>query len=322
VDIEPNPTFDAILRQAPDVVASAPDVIVAVGGGSTLDAAKAFAALRGVGDPEAWLRRHVRDGQPYPADFKPTPLIAVPTTAGTGSEVTMWATLWAPATCRKYSVSHPALYPEHAVMVPALTHSMDYTVSLFSALDALSHAMEAIWNRNANPVSDALAAEAIGTIHRVLTSSYASRFAEPATRFAMQQASLVAGLAFSNTRTAIAHSVSYPLTAGFNVPHGLACSFTLGEILRLNGEADPDRVGLIARALGCRDIEAAAGAVYRTYEQVGVGAQLKRFIRARSDVAALDADFITPGRADNNLVPVTQGRARALVDSALSALGM
>lgn len=322
VDIDSNPTFDVIVRHAPDVVASAPDVIVAVGGGSTLDAAKAFAALRGVDDPEQWLQRYVRDGHPYPADFGPTPLIAVPTTAGTGSEVTMWATLWAPQTCRKYSVAHPTLYPEHAVMVPALTHSMDYRVSLFSALDALSHSMEAIWNRNANPVSDALAVEAIGAISGALTASYESRYAEPTTRLTLQHASLVAGLAFSNTRTAIAHSLSYPLTAGLSVPHGLACSFTLGEVVRLNGEAAPERVGLIARALGCPDVHAAAGAVYRMYEQIGVGAQLRRFIPARSAVAALDAAFIATGRAENNLVNVTEDGARRIVDAALVALGI
>ena len=319
-DVTPNPTLASIVEQARGVSAASPEVIISLGGGSVLDTAKALAAVGRVPDAEGWLFRHVRGTTPYPDDFNPIPLIAVPTTAGTGSEVTMWGSLWSPAERKKYSISHPALYAEHAVLVPALTHSLGYAHSLFPALDALSHSMEAIWNRHANPVSDGLAVDAIRTIVASLGDRYADRYGADDVRSSLQEASLKAGLAISSTRTAIAHSISYPLTAALNVPHGLACSFTLPEILRLS--AGESRAGLIVRALGCSDVSAAIDRLYHVYAEVGVSGELRKFIRRRSQAVDLDADFITQGRAENGLVPVSQEGARKVIAAALEDLGV
>ena len=318
-DVAPNPTVDFVARRAKDLLPAA-DTVIALGGGSALDAAKGLAAARAAADPAAFLERHVRRGEPFPADFTPPRLIAVPTTAGTGSEVTMWGSLW--DADRKHSISHPKLYPEHAVIVPALTYGLPYDQSLFPALDALSHSMESVWNRNATPESDALATRSITTLARALGDDYARRFAEPAVRKAVQDASVDAGLAISSTRTAIAHSISYPLTALLGMPHGLACSFTLPEVLKLNAGHAPARVALVVKALGATDADAAASKLYALYAALGVPVRLKTYLKTRAQARALDCGFIAPGRAENNAAPVDQAGAVRLLDAALTGLGV
>src|SRR5262249_34120474 len=144
-----------------------------------------------------------------PQVTKISPLVAVPTTAGTGSEVTPWATLWDRKAGAKDSL-HVNAWPEAALGDPSLTTSAPHAVTRNSALDALSHALESIWNVNANPVSDTLAVEAarsvIATLPRLLAAPD-----DVALRTAMSRAALMAGLAFSNTRTALAHSISYEM---------------------------------------------------------------------------------------------------------------
>jgi alcohol dehydrogenase len=318
-DVAPNPTLDYVARRAKDVLLAA-DVIIALGGGSALDAAKGLAAARGASDPAGFLDRHVRRSEPFPADFAPPRLIAIPTTAGTGSEVTMWGSLWDPGT--KHSISHPKLYPQYALIVPGLTYGLSYEQSLFPALDALSHSMESIWNRNANPSSDALASKSIATLSRVLADDYPRRYAEPAVRAAVQDASVDAGLAISMTRTAIAHSISYPLTALLGVPHGLACSFTLPEVLRLNGGHAAERGLLISKALGTASVEDAVARLYALYAALGVPARLKSFVGSREKAVSLGCSFIAPGRAENNIAPVDQKGAERLLDAALAGLGV
>jgi phosphonate metabolism-associated iron-containing alcohol dehydrogenase len=317
--VSPNPRLDWVASESRRVAREA-DTIVALGGGSVLDAAKGLAAARGAADPAAFLDRHVRKSEPFPADFAPPRLIAIPTTAGTGSEVTMWGSLWDPET--KHSISHPKLYPEHALIVPSLTYGLPYEQSLFPALDALSHSLEALWNRNATPASDGHALAAACALFRALSDDYARRYAEPAVRRAVQDASVEAGLAFSRTKTAIAHSISYPLTALLGVPHGLACSFTLPEALRLNGRHAPERGALIAKALGAASLEDAVSRLYALYAELGVGARLTGFVGSRAKAAGLGCSFIAPGRAENNLAPVDQAGAERLLDAALAGLGV
>jgi alcohol dehydrogenase class IV len=150
-DIAPNP--DIALLQAQTArfadLKKQPAVIVALGGGSVIDSAKVFAAARGdFGAMEAYLKK--RAGA---ETIKPWPLIAVPTTAGTGSEVTCWGTVWDDAAGVKFSLAHPGLYPESAIVDPDLMIGKPRDLTIQTGLDALSHSLESLWNRNANPVS-------------------------------------------------------------------------------------------------------------------------------------------------------------------------
>jgi alcohol dehydrogenase len=201
-------------------------VIVALGGGSAIDTAKALAAARG--DYQA-LRRALEPGQ-MPAGPAALPVIAVPTTAGTGSEVTSFAVIWDQARGRKLSLDRPDLFPEVALVDPDLTLGAPAPLAVATGLDALSHALESLWNRNANPISSSLAVTAAREIIEVLPARIAApEDPEPATR--MSRAALLAGLAFSNTRTTLAHAISYELSLRLGLAHGIACSFSLPRLL-------------------------------------------------------------------------------------------
>ena len=318
-DVSPNPTIEAVLHAHGAIAPARVEAIVAAGGGSVIDTAKAVAALLGTSLPSSWLPGHLRGGDPFPAFWSPVPIIAVPTTAGTGSEVTMWATIWDDENRSKCSLSHPALYPESALVDPALTLGAPDELTIVTALDALSHAMEAIWNRHHNPVSDALAMRAIAGIMTSLAGAL-ERADDLVARTALHGASLLAGLAFSNTRTALAHSMSYPLTAERGLPHGLACSFTLPEVLTLNAGADRARAMLVADAMGCGSVDAAHVRLYQLFATLKIGERIRAFVPSGDDIDALRGTMLTPGRADNNLAELTESGARALARRAYARL--
>ena len=158
------------------------------------------------------------------------PIYAIPTTSGTSSELTHWATIWDNDAFIKHSLSNESLYPKEAIYDPCLTLSLPREITMHTALDALSHSFESIWNNNANPISTHYALNAIEIILRDLVALAVNLDSLPL-RSSIMQASIYAGLAFSNTQTALAHALSYPLTMRFGTPHGLACSFSLPLLL-------------------------------------------------------------------------------------------
>ncbi len=208
-------------------VSPKPEVIIALGGGSIIDAAKVVAAAQG---DFARVLSALKGGAALDgATF--TPIIAVPSTAGTGSEVTSWATVWDEAEGNKYSLAHRALYPEVAVIDPAITLQAPRGLTLATGLDALSHALESIWNVNANPVSAEFAIAAAREILDVLPKLMAD-LTNLDLRARQAKAALMAGLAFSNTKTALAHNISYDITLRAGTVHGIACSFSLPTVMR------------------------------------------------------------------------------------------
>ncbi|KUL93755.1 alcohol dehydrogenase [Bosea sp. WAO] len=241
-----------------------PEVIVALGGGSMIDAAKVLAASSG--DFET-VRRHLVDKTPLDAS-EIVPIIAVPTTAGTGSEVTSWATVWDSANGSKYSLAHPRLYPETALLDPTLTIGAPRGLTLATGLDALSHALESIWNVNGNPVSANHAVEAareiIDTLPRLL-----ERPDDPELRLRQMRASLLAGLAFSNTKTALAHNISYDITLKSGTIHGIACSFSLPIVMRWAMGVQPQCDAALRRVFG-PDLEAGAERLEAFLKNLGV----------------------------------------------------
>ncbi|HET8609694.1 MAG TPA: iron-containing alcohol dehydrogenase PsrA [Burkholderiales bacterium] len=225
------------------------EVIVAVGGGSTLDTAKALMVGTTGGEFDELLASLV-SGSTF-APPRTRPLIAVPTTAGTGSEVTPWATVWDRSVkMKKYSLHLKETWPEAAVVDPELTLSLPASVTLQSGLDALSHALESIWNVNANPVSDTFAVSAAREMMDTLPLLMADlRNVELRARASL--AALKAGFAFSNTKTALAHSISYEMTLRHGLPHGIACSFTLPMVLGRAVGKHTDRDQVLSGVFPC-----------------------------------------------------------------------
>jgi alcohol dehydrogenase len=201
-------------------------VIVALGGGSAIDSAKVFAAAAG---DFGSVVRYLETGEGGDA-LGTVPVIAIPTTAGTGSEVTSWATVWNVGKGRKFSLARASLYPEVALVDPSLMLGKPRELTRATGLDALSHALESIWNVNANPVSARHAVAAARALLRDLPPLL-DDLGNEGLRSSVAEASLSAGLAFSSTKTAIAHNLSYPVTLNWGVQHGVACSFTLPSIL-------------------------------------------------------------------------------------------
>lgn len=231
----------------------------------------------------------------------------------------MWGTIWDERTAGKHSISDPRLYPEAALVDPTLTLSVPRDATVASALDALSHAMEAIWNRAHNPVADALATRAIATIPTALPQAIAAP-GDLEARTALASAALLAGMSISSTRTALAHSISYPLTAELGVPHGVACSFTLPELLAAVHAERPDRSGLVLDALGTTSIDAAIAELRRLFEAVGAGDVLNRHVGDAAALRGLRGGFIAPGRAENFVLDVDQAWATDLLERAYRAI--
>lgn len=300
--VEPNPRLDTLDALATQLQPFGPEAILAVGGGSALDAGKVLSVLLHAHRPGA-LHRAFRlgEGQAWQGRL---PVVAVPTTSGTGAEVTPFATVWDPDAQRKHSVAGELLYPVHAVLDAELTLSLPGDETLYTALDALSHALESLWNRHRTPVSAAYSLQALSLSSRALPRVL-SQPHDVEARAMLQQASLLAGLAISQTRTAIAHSVSYPLTLRYDVPHGLACSFTLPALLEAHMDA-------LADAVGQREVLVATLALLR---QVDFGSHLARHATPEQ-IVALRGGMVTPGRADNFLFAADLD---VLLDRSLSA---
>ena len=246
-NITPNPDFDTLTvscQQFAQTVSS-DTVIVALGGGSVIDAAKVLASSNSGFEP---VRQFLKTGKGE-EQLGVYPIIAIPTTAGTGSEVTHWATVWDTQGQKKYSLARETLYPTHAVVDPELMLGLPKAFTISTGLDALSHALESLWNRNSNPVS---ANHAIFAASEILVTlkQLADDLQNIELRSRVARASLFAGLAFSNTKTALAHSVSYPITLKYKVPHGLACSFSLPMVLASVIGADKDCDANLRRIFG------------------------------------------------------------------------
>ena len=310
--VEPNPTFEKAIAAYKELKQVDYDLIVAVGGGSAIDTAKVVAAIN-ASDSENWIDDHLKRGSQFPQPFDPKPVIAIPTTAGTGSEVTMWATVWDMEEKKKYSISHPSLYPKIALLDPELILTLPEKETIYSGLDALSHAMESIWNKNHNPISDAFALKAIELVRKYLPELRH----DPSNidlRTHLLRASLFAGLAFSNTKTALAHSISYPLTAHFGLPHGLACALPLPHLIEFNGGKNFERVKIMAESLESDvNVESMTKSVSRLFTRLGISIHLRDYGILENDVTTICESAITLGRADNNITKINQSDIMTLI---------
>lgn len=226
-DIPPNPSLTTISRVVTESQLTDWDTILALGGGSVIDTAKIVAMhcksfqTSGKFDLDSL--------QLNPKIIRDCRLVAVPTTTGTGSEVTPFATVWDEVTKRKRSICSTNLYPDLAILDPDLVITSPFKLRLYSCLDATAHCMETLWNKNRTTDSEYFAKSGLEiiekNIHALCTNTWNEELAGQ-----MQIAAVYGGLAISISRTALSHSISYPLTLHLGVPHGLAVGFSLVAI--------------------------------------------------------------------------------------------
>ena len=192
-DCHENPTVQTVLNVATHL--QNVDIYLALGGGSVIDAVKGAAALCALNNNIGIFLNHLKEGIALPEDLPALPIIAIPTTAGTGSEVTPWGTIWGDDGI-KHSDSNGSLSPSFAVLDPNLTATMPKELTVATGLDALSHSMEAVWNNRHTPISDAMASQSISLLRKGLLKAVIDPN-DIVARQTVQTASTIAGLALS-----------------------------------------------------------------------------------------------------------------------------
>jgi alcohol dehydrogenase class IV len=261
--VEPNPSIETVEQAALRYREASCTGLVAVGGGSPMDVAKAAGVL--VTNPSqisAYLGRD-RVRVPLP------PLVAIPTTVGTGSEVTTVAVISDQTQRKKVVIGSPFLAPRVALLDPELVLSLPAQLVASTGLDALTHAIESIISVFAIPFTDALALEAIRLIVKSLSAGVEA--AELDSRAHLLYASTMAGMAFRSARTGLVHAMSHPLSCYYDVPHGLANAILLPYVLAFNAAVCEDQLARVAQAVGeTASAWAAIEAVQRLSADVGI----------------------------------------------------
>ena len=233
-ETEGNPSVETVEKAAAAFCKSGADFIIALGGGSPMDVAKAVGVVARYGGSIT----EYEGGDRVPGDI--IPLIAIPTTAGTGSEVTAFSVITDHSRNYKLTVFSYKLIPAYAILDPELLTTAPVSVAAACGIDAMVHALEAYISKDASPFSDAMAEKALELIGKNIRRYVADRTDIEAAE-AMITGSLFAGIAFSWARLGDVHAMSHPVSAYFDVPHGVANAILLPTIVEYNALADHGR---------------------------------------------------------------------------------
>jgi alcohol dehydrogenase class IV len=254
-NVEPEPSENSILGAVESVRTGEHDVVVAIGGGSAIDSAKAIAVLGKLGG-------RMRDYRvPRDVSEPVLPVVAIPTTAGTGSEVTRFTVITDAERGEKMLCTGAAFVPMAALIDYELTLTLPPRATADSGLDALTHAIEAYVSRKANPYSDSQALAALRLIEPNLRTVFFHSPGDRAAREAMMLGSTLAGVAFSSASVALVHGMSRPIGAKFHVPHGMSNAILLPAVTEFSLPAAYERYATVARAMGvARDADSDADA--------------------------------------------------------------
>lgn len=314
----PNPdvtTLESLIHELRAKDSGTIEGIIALGGGSVMDSAKVLAvALAHKVDLASWDIRYYFSHHHETA--LALPYFCIPTTSGTGAEVTPFGTIWDSEAKKKYSFSAKNLFASAAFLDPSTTLSLPPQETLYGALDALSHALETLWNHNSSTMGQSFARKAIAMVCEAYPKVAASFQGttlqdtipqDTGARLCLQEASMLAGLAISQSRSALAHSMSYPLTSHFDVPHGLACSFTLSAIIDVVTEK-----GLWQH----EDDEALALKAKTFMDGLKLSSHVKEYC-TMDQVLALVDEMFAPERVENFIVPISSNEVENILRKSL-----
>ncbi len=280
-DIKPNPTVENVQNGVTAFKASGADYIVAIGGGSSMDTAKAIGII--ITNPE--FEDVVSLEGVAPTKNKCVPIFAVPTTAGTAAEVTINYVITDAAKNRKMVCVDVNDIPVVAFVDPEMMNTMPKGLTAATGMDALTHAIEGYITGGAWELSDMFHLKAIEIIGRSLRAAVEN---DPKGREDMALGQYVAGMGFSNVGLGIVHSMAHPLGALYDTPHGIANAIILPTVMEYNAEATSEKYREIARAMGVADVDsmtqeeyrqAAINAVRKLSEDVGIPADLKEIVK-------------------------------------------
>jgi alcohol dehydrogenase len=278
------------------------NVVIGIGGGSSLDTAKAVALLA---TNEGSCVDYVGLNK---ARVRPLPMIAIPTTSGTGSEVTLWSVFTNESNATKAAIGGVLVYPAVALCDPELTLNLPPNLTSSTGMDALAHAIECYTNNACQPISGCLALRAVELIGQDLRSAVLNGRDKNA-RYGMMLASTMAGIAMNPTRLGLAHALAMPLGSwDMRVPHGVALAVTLPVVMEYNHLAAPDRFVDVARALGepvdhltrLEGARRAVDAVKKLAHDVGIPSSLSAFGVREEHVGPVVAEAMKSGNVPVN----------------------
>ena len=304
VGFELNPKLADIQRGVEISQELNPDVVIALGGGTAIDLGKLIGSL----SVQSSTARDVIEGR-VTIKRKGTPLIAIPTTAGTGSEATHFAVAYVGK--KKFSVAHESLLPDFSIVDPQLTYSLPARITAATGLDAFCQAIESIWAVGGTDESTAFATEAIEIAVANLVQAVNSP--SPETRMAMCRASHLAGKAINISKTTAPHALSYALTSNHGIPHGIAVALTLGPVLTYNADVNGDdcadrrgaefvrrRIGTIVKLLGATSVREASETFSEIVSKIGCPNTLVEAGITTSDQLQKIVSSVNAERMSNN----------------------
>ncbi|OGQ90198.1 MAG: hypothetical protein A2289_03710 [Deltaproteobacteria bacterium RIFOXYA12_FULL_58_15] len=317
-EFEPNPKKGDVDRGVELFRANPADLIVAVGGGTAIDVGKlinVFAAQEHASAEYIEGRQNLR----APA----CPLVAVPTTAGTGSEATHFAVIYVDKT--KYSMVQPQMQPEVALVDPELLKAAPTRLMASTGMDALAQGIESYWSIYSTDESRRFAAEAINLAWEHVAA--ATNQPTPAALFGMARAAHLAGRAINLTKTTAPHAISYPITSFFGVPHGHAVALTLPAVLFFNSQVtdddvlDPRGAGFVRKTieeiawmLGVENAGDSVQVLDELMDRVGLSRNFETLgIRTHDDIELIIANGFNPQRVNNNPRRLTEAALRTIL---------
>ena len=298
-NIKPNPTIENVQNGVNAYKKSNADYIIAIGGGSSIDTAKAIGII--INNPEFEDVRSLEGVAP--TKNKCVPIIAVPTTAGTAAEVTINYVITDAEKNRKFVCVDTNDIPVVAIVDPDMMESMPKGLTAATGMDALTHAIEGLITRGAWEMSDMFHIKAIELISKHLRGAVENT---KEGREGMALGQYIAGMGFSNVGLGIVHSMAHPLGALYDTPHGVANAIILPTVMKYNAEVTGDKYKYIAKAMGVENVEnmsveeyrkAAIDAVKKLSSDIGIPSNLKDIVKVE------DIDFLAQSAYDDACRP-------------------
>ena len=316
--VMPNPTTSCVDEGSDFAAECKADLLIAVGGGSSMDTAKGISL--GAVNPERGL------GLDYTTQFSRPglPIIAIPTTAGTGSEVNAFGVITDEVSHVRFYVGHSSALAKCAILDPSLTLGLPPKATAATGMDALVHAIESYLSKRSNPYSDGIALQGVSMVSRHLETAF-EQGSNLEARSQMLLASHVIGVGFSHTGLGLVHGIGHSLGGHFNIPHGVALCLVLEEVLRFNLPHVGDRMAQIAGALGvantnhtvAENSEVAIVEIARITRSVGLGGRLSDHGISVDDLEMLASTAVQDAVTLNNPVEPSQEQVVEILRRAL-----
>lgn len=305
-----NPSLKDLLKLYKEVRYLKSDLIVGIGGGSVMDLSKSLCLIKDLNLHSTEDLRKIIANKSYSKSL--VKWIGVPTTSGTGSEVTCWATVWDEEYDKKLSIASKQNYAYAAIVDSTLLHSQPTSIAISSAIDALAHAIESYWSKNTNVISRAHALTAIRLVVNHLEGVLGGE--RDALHF-VSQGSLLSGLAFSNTKTTACHSISYPLTMKYGIPHGVAVGLLLAPLMYYNESKIINKKALFD-SLKIKSTDELFIKIRKLFKKAGLPSTLREWGVREEEIEKLVELSNTPERFDNNPIELSEYEVEKILKKA------